>query len=248
MTDKLQDEHHPSLDPMLCEEHFVPKLGLDIHKYLEIGHTTAAHHLIRYEWAACVLQDQEVSSVLDIGCGSGYGCYLMAESDPALSVLGIDYSHAAIEHSRNNYSLPNLTFLHADLHELSKAMDQRVFDCVVCFDVMEHVTHRDIMMLNLLRHMHAKSIVLLSSPVGADVKLSKEWHHELKHSYESLYDFVRRYFRTICRPEEGSLPRKDVFDVFQGSPVSYNLHMNPLMCRDPVFIPNPFGPTPDRRG
>lgn len=50
----------------------------------------------------------------DMGCGSGYGTYLLAALNPQAEVIGVDINPEAIAHARTKWHLPNLSFLEAD--------------------------------------------------------------------------------------------------------------------------------------
>lgn len=53
----------------------------------------------------------------DMGCGSGYGTYLMAALNPQATVIGVDINPEAIAYARDTWKLPNLTFIEADATE-----------------------------------------------------------------------------------------------------------------------------------
>jgi SAM-dependent methyltransferase len=88
-------------------------------------------HLAAYRWAA---RRAAGRSVLDAGCGEGYGARLLA--DGAASVVGIDRP-AAVATARRRHARPNLTFEEVDLGELATL--GRRFEMVVSFQVIEHV-------------------------------------------------------------------------------------------------------------
>src|SRR5690348_1299089 len=56
-----------------------------------------AEHLVRYLWAAGVAAGREA---LDAGCGTGYGCALLAERGGAARCLGVDISEDAVADAR----------------------------------------------------------------------------------------------------------------------------------------------------
>jgi SAM-dependent methyltransferase len=88
-------------------------------------------HLAAYRWAAARAVGR---SVLDAGCGEGYGARLLAAR--AARVLGADREEAiAIASSR--YREPRLAFRAIDLMTLP-ALGER-FDLVVSFQVIEHL-------------------------------------------------------------------------------------------------------------
>src|SRR2546428_3910872 len=73
-------------------------------------------------------------SVLDAGCGEGYGAALLAET--AARVVGVDRTEA-IAIARARHARPGLEFRAVDLERLS-ALGER-FDLVVSFQVIEHL-------------------------------------------------------------------------------------------------------------
>ena len=79
------------------------------------------------------------------------------------------------------------------------------FDAIVSFDMIEHVVHREIMMEGLVRHLTPGGTLLLSTPCGhLETVLKPGWvHHRIEYSAASLYDFLRRYFAVVVRPEVG---------------------------------------------
>ncbi len=54
------------------------------------------------------------AKVVDVGCGNGQVTYAMALLNPLRNFIGIDHDRAMIEHAKNLYRLPNLTFKHSD--------------------------------------------------------------------------------------------------------------------------------------
>jgi 2-polyprenyl-3-methyl-5-hydroxy-6-metoxy-1,4-benzoquinol methylase len=217
-------------------EHFVPAYGTDLGPYLERGDAMAVHHLIRYHWAVAVLTDDPPSRLLDVACGSGYGTRLLASALPDCEIIGADLDPRAIEQSTATPSPANLTFRVGDLERWDATIGPEPFDCVTTFDTLEHVTHRDVVLMNLVDHLTDAGRVLLSTPVRGDgPRLQPEFrHHRIEHSPASLLDLLGRYFRTVRRPDNGTLPHTQVFDQLTGTSVSYLLRMNPLLCTGPI--------------
>ncbi|HWR57942.1 MAG TPA: class I SAM-dependent methyltransferase [Thermodesulfovibrionales bacterium] len=227
----------------VIDEHFVPQFGLDLNAYIEKGDVSGVHHLIRYIWALEVINDlQPVGNILDIACGSGYGSYLIAKHFPDVQVVGSDYDCLAIKNAAKRYFLPNLQYKIGDLTRWEETLGKTTFDCIVSFDTIEHVSHREIMMQSLVEHLQKNGALLLSTPCGSPTtNLHPDWeHHKIEYSATSLYDFLRRYFSTILRPDDNSLPRRNVFDCLDSKNIDYLLIMNPVLCRDPITITNPY--------
>ncbi len=233
-------------NPMVVNEHFVPARGLEIAPYLERGDATAVHHLLRYQWAVATLADHPApTNILDMACGSGYGSAVIAARFPLSSVVGADYDTTAIRYAKEHYRLLNLNYVQADAHRWDETLGDVRFDCVVSFDTLEHSAHREIFMENLVRHLNPGGWLLLSTPCGSDTNnLRPRWlHHAIEYSTASLYDFLRRYFAVVQRPEEADFPHKrEVFDQLQGSKVDYHMRLNPVLCREPIHIDNPYRP------
>jgi 2-polyprenyl-3-methyl-5-hydroxy-6-metoxy-1,4-benzoquinol methylase len=230
-------------NPMVINEHFVPMLGTELDPYIKARNKTAVHHLLRYQWARCVLDDiAPKRALLDIACGSGYGSYMLAQAFPDCRVVGADYDRAAIQHAQKNYVLPNLAYTFGDTNTWVETIGDSVFDCVVSFDTLEHVDHRDIMMENLVAHLSPSGCLLLSTPCGRDANnVSPRWvHHRLEYSAASLYDFLRRYFETIVRPDGPDFPHSEVFDQIEGTGITYELKLNPVVCLNPITVQNPY--------
>lgn len=242
-TPPAQDSTPPAAISTVIDEHFVPAFGLDLEPYLECGDMVGAHHLLRYRWALRVIADRPpVVALLDVACGAGYGSYLLAQSFPAMQVVGADYDPAAVEHARRTYQLPNLEFRHGDVTRWEETIGPTVFACVTSFDTIEHCAHRELMLESLVAHLHPDGALLFSTPCGADVTSTHpEWeHHRIEYSTASLYDFLRRYFGAILRPDGPDFPHRDVFDSLQGTGISYALRLNPVVCTAPIVIDNPY--------
>lgn len=74
--------------------------------------------------------------VLDLGCGTGYGCHHLVEQG-AGSVLGVDLDPASIRYARRKYSSPRLTFRVEDAQRVPP--DLGPFDVVVSSNALEHL-------------------------------------------------------------------------------------------------------------
>jgi ubiquinone/menaquinone biosynthesis C-methylase UbiE len=227
------------LGRLVVNEFFVPEDGLALADYLARGEKTPVHHLIRYRWAAELLTDHRssVKSLLDVACGAGYGSHTLATAHPEIEVVGGDYDPEAVAFARRKYVAPNLTFVEADVTRWDSSLGDRSFDCIVSFDTIEHIEHREVMMQNVVNHLDPQGMLLLSTPVKSKNVLNPRWeHHKVEYSKSSLYDFLRRYFREVLIPELVTLPAIHVFDEVNRDSIVYLLKMNPVVCRQPLRI------------
>jgi ubiquinone/menaquinone biosynthesis C-methylase UbiE len=103
---------------------------------------------------------EEITSVLDVGCGEGTITWQLAEWLPRAQIVGIDFSAAGIDCGRARYSLPNLTYEH-DVE--SRRMSER-FDMVTAFEVLEHIDDWQSFLARMAAA--ANKYVLLSFPTG----------------------------------------------------------------------------------
>lgn len=88
-----------------------------------------ADHVARYRYASEQLAGV---TVLDLGCGIGYGSKMLAGTN---DVYGIDISDEAIDYAKSHYSHPRVTYLATSLDKLSSIEA----DAAVAFEVLEHL-------------------------------------------------------------------------------------------------------------
>lgn len=92
-------------------------------------------HAATYEFAMPFVAGM---TVLDFGCGTGYGTARLAEA--AASVTGVDVAEKAIEAARQGSTAENLQFRRIDMvQEKDLPFADDTFDVVVSFQVIEHV-------------------------------------------------------------------------------------------------------------
>lgn len=90
-------------------------------------------HVWRYQQAADHVRPGE--TVVDFGCGIGYGSRLIAEK--AGSVIGIDDSAETIEFAKENFGAENLRFERASIEHMHPV--EPLVDVSVAFEVIEHL-------------------------------------------------------------------------------------------------------------
>ena len=95
--------------------------------------------------------------VLDIGCGSGYLTNLFCQFSH--EVFGIDYEEGFILDAKSKYSEPK--FLTGDIYNLDKI--EGVFDLVVCFGVLQHISDLERALKNikskLSKRSHSRALI-----------------------------------------------------------------------------------------
>jgi SAM-dependent methyltransferase len=146
-------------------ERFIP--GLMQGELIEVD------HLGRYLWAS---QFAAGRTVLDIACGAGYGCRMLAEAGAA-SVVGVDISPSLIE--AISPSMPeNVEVQAGDI--LALDLPDGGFDLVVCFETIEHVADTAAALSELTRVLADGGLLIVSTPERRASSGSNPHHlHEL---------------------------------------------------------------------
>jgi 2-polyprenyl-3-methyl-5-hydroxy-6-metoxy-1,4-benzoquinol methylase len=113
----------------------------------------------------------EGKSVLDVGCGTGYGSFIMAEK--AGQVLSVDDCAEAIEWAGRHFKKPNIEYRHGNFLEFSAG---RKIDVLVAFEFFEHVPeyHKT---LAKFKEIDPEAIVMTVPHVSTPVTASK-FHHK----------------------------------------------------------------------
>ncbi len=114
-------------------------------------------HLLRYRFASYFTPG---CRVLDLGCGTGYGAFLLA--DKARLVVGADNSEEAVQYAREHYRRPNLRFEAADCRSLP--FEANAFDVVTLFEVIEHLPEQEACLNEVKRVLKSSGLLLLSTP------------------------------------------------------------------------------------
>ncbi len=140
---------------------YVPVNHLN-HPGIAGGDFCAIAHESRYQWAV-ERYDLTGKTVLDFGCGSGYGCALLSEH--AETVVGIDLSKTAIQFARQRYGNHGTQFFEADL-EQREALEflERKFDVIISFDVIEHTETYYSFMQNISRMLSPDGVAAVGCP------------------------------------------------------------------------------------
>src|SRR3990172_11308835 len=95
-----------------------------------VGPRVLSHHVARYSWALPFCWGRTVA---DLGCGTGYGAFLLSWG--AKWVTGVDIDREAVHFAEEWFCAGNLQFICRDVREnkLPKA------DLYVAFEFLEHL-------------------------------------------------------------------------------------------------------------
>ena len=180
-----------------------------------------ALHLKRYEFALPYCRG---ATVLDAGCGVGYGTAHVAQL--AQRVVGVDVSDEAISYAREHYAAPNIEFLVADV--LGLPFDAHTFDTACSFEIVEHVPDAERFVAELARVLKPGGRLVLSTPRAEDptVRPDNPFHERefdadelrrlLTSSFSSVVLFGQRRIETA---RHRTLRRLDVLGLRRRLPV-----------------------------
>jgi len=120
-------------------------------------------HLSRYKWVIGEFDLCE-KDILDFGCGSGYGVYMLARE--ARNVVGIDYSATAIDYAKREFQSDNVTYFCCDAttDDAIAVINRKDFDIVLSFDVIEHIEKYFDYLDNIRQLVSDRGIAIIGCP------------------------------------------------------------------------------------
>ena len=110
--------------------------------------------------------DIKDKDVLEIGCGNGYGGYLLNQLGPK-SYIGLDLMEEQVEIARRKYS--QYTYIVQDATDLSQFADASK-DVVIIFGVLHHIPKWRKVLDEIARVLKPTGQLFLEEPRGVDVK------------------------------------------------------------------------------
>ncbi len=153
-----------------------------------------SEHRGRYLWAA---QFASGHTVLDAGCGTGYGMQILKDGG-AERVVGVDISEAAVARASALTAHEGLDARQGDLRALPFPDDE--FDLVVCFETIEHVDNQTQAIREIRRVLRPEGILVISSP-NRNVYPPGNPHHTHEYVPEEFEEALAREFSHVllCR-------------------------------------------------
>lgn len=150
-------------------------------------------HLVRYLFSQ---QFTAGKTVLDLGCGVGYGSSLTARI--AAKVISVDVSFEAVTYARENFSSAKLHYLVTDATLLSLASN--CIDVVLCFEVIEHLIRQESLLEEARRVLKPEGIVVVSTPnrvfYTEERRLANPYHTR-EFSFGEFRELLERYFPQV---------------------------------------------------
>ena len=150
----------------------------------------------RYNYSKRFLRD---GNVLDVGCGNGYGAFLLNEFD----YFGTDYFLDALEIAKGEF--PKINFTQAKLPTLG--LKDAKFDNVVCCEVIEHLPEEmgTPVLDECYRVLKKGGVLFLTTPNG-DNREELMANHYIEYGSKQLQKMVKKAGFKITHVSGLSIP------------------------------------------
>jgi len=161
-----------------------------------VGPEIHYEHLQRYSFALPLVAGKRV---IDLGCGEGYGSFLLART--AASVVGLDIDPAAIGHARGRYGYlqKNLSFIKGSMTAVPVPETEH-FDVAVCFEVLEHIDDHERLLAEVKRLLTPGGVLVISTPnrrVYSDKTGYRNPYHVKELYFDEFEQLLRPRFREV---------------------------------------------------
>ncbi len=144
-------------------------------------------HIARYVFAGQLVQGK---TVLDVGCGVGYGSRRLVDSGAA-SVTAFDLSNDAISQANLYYAHERINF---QVRNAEKFRFNQKFDVVTCFELIEHVNKPHDVMRRIRDHVRPDGVLFMSTP-RALAELRTHFHTR-EYGIDEFSDLISGYFNS----------------------------------------------------
>jgi SAM-dependent methyltransferase len=156
----------------------------------EGGKLVHSEHVARYVWAAEVAGGR---TVLDAGCGTGYGSLILASFNPE-RLVAIDVAPEAVAQTADRLGRAGEASV-ADARELP--FEDHTFGLIVCFETIEHISEAPRALAEFARTLRPDGVLLISSP-NPRLYLQGNPHHVHEYVPEELDAALQEHFAHVA--------------------------------------------------
>ena len=148
-----------------------------------------------YVWTAKQIPGVGEATVLDVGCGPGYGADHLAGT--ARRVVAVDLLDTVVTRARDVYKRPNLDFFVMRAERLGFAPG--TFDAVVSHEALMYVAPDDECIAGLRRILRPGGIAIVSVPWNAEHREgSRRADYRREYSWASFRALLARHFAEVA--------------------------------------------------
>lgn len=183
-------------------ERYVPWVG---------GEAIHYEHLHRYRFAKEFVKGKKV---LDLGCGEGYGSFMLSED--AGFVVGVDIDPECVRHASSKYSGGNLRFVEGSITDVPDGRDS--YDVIVCFEVLEHIDGHNQLMDEVKRLLKPDGVFIVSTPDKRTYSDQPDYHNpfHVKELYpDEFRDLLSKRFGRVFLYGQRVEPGSRIFPLFE---------------------------------
>jgi 2-polyprenyl-3-methyl-5-hydroxy-6-metoxy-1,4-benzoquinol methylase len=117
----------------------------------------------RAEWMIAEMTDPAHKKTLEIGCGTGYVSYYIAQ-ETNMQVVGSDLCQPFIEEAREKYVLPNLSYETLDFNKAAGTVHNK-FDYIIGNGILHHLYyHLDTALVTLKNLLNKDGKIIFMEP------------------------------------------------------------------------------------
>lgn len=185
-----------------------------------------ARHFCAYKFAKDFIYGK---TVLDIGCGEGYGSYYLAGF--AKEVLGIDYDQAIIDYAKDKYQRNNLIFSTMDVKNL-KSLHNKL-DVICAFQFIEHIQDINNLLVSIESLLNPHGIFICSTPNRKDASPDSDKPLSKFHVTEYLLDEFKELLETY-------FTKSDMFGLKRGRELNLYRRLKKIGLFN--FLPDDINP------
>ncbi|MGO9596683.1 MAG: class I SAM-dependent methyltransferase [Isosphaeraceae bacterium] len=157
------------------------------------------NHIQRYIFAQPFCLNR---SVIDAGCGTGYGTWLLAIHSTG-SIVGVDVSDEALAEASRLYRCDNLRFVKGDVERLTEIPDLLgPFDVVVNLENLEHLNSPIRFLEQARKILTEEGTLVVSTPNGEITE--RDEHGNIKNPFH-VREFAEDELRDMLRQVFGSV-------------------------------------------
>ena len=152
---------------------------------------TLFNHLGRYYYAMKKLDLNGNDVLLDVGCGEGYGSYLLNQC-AIRGIFGLDIDNESLNIAKMNFK--DILFLNINEGYTFKGVTK-----ILCIEIIEHLEKNKIekFIEKLNNFLMPNGSIYLTFPIGKNKPSEYNLYHKCEPSIEFIYNIVKKYFNKI---------------------------------------------------